>query len=326
MADGDGVAEIVAGSGGGATGDMFADLERVIAQAEAEGITAEVVADVPAVVPAPAVVAEVAPATVTPPVVEAAKIEPKPEVRAEDTRALTRLAEREAAVAELEKKNRALASQFRRNPVEALKAVGLDEAEVGQVIRAAMATQLPADKVPPQYKEIQARLAQEDRFRAQESELQKLRSELDLKDQTARQQAAVAQYTTEARTYLGGAETEAPHLSRMFKAAPDKALRRVLDVVAADATAKMERANRGENVLPMTPAEAAKAVEAELAEYAQILGVGNASIDPAKTAAKGKPSLSNRATQPASARVTMGDRVNFDAEAEVDGWLKSQGL
>lgn len=317
------------------TAGIFEQLETVLAEADkadAGPVATPSEPETPPVIEAKA--AEATPAVVETKPAPAADAKPDPATE----RTLARLAAREEAVAkaeaenaEFKKRNQALVSQFRRNPVEALKAIGVPDDEIPQVIRASMATQLPPDKVPPQYKEIQARLAQEDRFKTQEAELSALRAELQQEKAQIAQQQAVAQYEAETRTYLAGAESDAPHLAKLFKAKPDLAMRRLFDVAQADAKGKLERASKGEQVQPMTPAEAAKAVEAELAEYAGLLGVTAVTAtttNQATNAAKGKPSLSNRATQPTGVRPGNGATKieEFDAQAEVDSWMRSVGL
>lgn len=302
--------------------DYSAALESMIAQLEsapanAEPVTETVPAPVP--VPEPAAVSAVSVAPVVTPAVDE-KLE----------KTWAKIAERESKLAEernaLEAERRkltTLSSQFRRNPVEALKALGFEDSEVGEVLRAGMASVLPQDKVPQQYRELQARLQQEDRFRTLAEENAKVRAELDSYRNQVEQQKHLAAYQDQARTYLTSAENEAPHVARLFASNSQVAMDRVLSVVRADAAKKLEAHNRGEltgPIEPMSPAEAARVVEAELAALAPLYAPKTTT--PAQP--KNVPSLSNKSVAPAASRsVSSPTKSHMD---QVEDWLKANGL
>lgn len=311
--------------GGNALADLFGRVDALIAAEENGGQEAPVdpPAPVAGVVAAPPAHIPDKPADVIAPKLEAPAA-PDPAVE----RSLARIAAREAKVAEREKaaaeaanKFRDLPSQFRRDPIAALKAIGVEDSEAAQIVRVAMGSLLPQDKVPAQYKEMKERLVQEDRLRMIEARNAALEAQLAERDTLAVQSAAIAEYQTGMDKYLNGAATEAPNLHKMFASKPDKAREKILAVVQKDAQSKIEAAQRGEDVRPMTPAEAAAIVEAELAEYAALFGATTSTNQAPKTAV----SLTNKATQTSGSRPANTGAYADPVDA-VDAWLKTKGL
>lgn len=320
--------------GGDILGDLFGRVDAMIAADEAGNAQAVALAAAgqPApVTPTPAPKAAPAPE----PEIKAAPIAaPAPDPAAD--RSIARIAAREAAVAEAEKavkeaqaRTHNLQSQLRRDPIAALKAMGIEENEVGTIVRVAMGSLLPQDKVPAQYKDMKERLTMEDRFRTLEAQNEALRSQLTERDQVSAQSAAISEYAAGVDKYLGdetGAKSVAPNLHLMFASKPQMAREKILAVVQKDAAAKIEAAKRGEDVRAMTPAEAAAVVEAELAEYATLFGASvNKTSTTAATTTAVQPSLTNRATQ-TTATQAVDSRGYVEPVDAVDAWLKSKGL
>lgn len=328
--------------------DIGSAVESLIAQLSADEPAADSsAADVPGAPPA----ADAAPVDATPatpeklatePSTEPAKpVEPKPADPAND-RSWERLAAREKEIADAQaaveaerRKLSSLVSQFRRNPKEALKAIGIPEQEVSLVIRAAMADELPPDKVPAGYKAVKDKLELEDRFAqiSQTLEAKNAALEAQLRQYQEREAAAKyqAEYTATLTSHLSSADVEAhtPHVARMAKAAPDKAQQRIMAIVSKDAQEKYAAVQAGrlapDQARPLTPAEASKILEAELADLASVFGTATATTpNPAKIVATGKPSLSTRATPPAAATPVEGTVDDFSAR--VENWLDSNGL
>jgi hypothetical protein len=316
----------VEGDEGGAV-DLMAQVEAAIQQIEAadSGEAVEAV--------------EAAPVAAAPePVAEAPKPEAPKAADAEIERGLSRLVAREAEIAAKEKaieeRSRSLSSvvsQLRRGQVvDALKSLGLDDAEIPKVVRVAMASQLPGDKVPEQYRKIQEELVLEQRFREHQSEIETLRAELKRRDEDASMAKARAEYEQGLDSFLGAPGDELPTLTRLASTNKQKARERIMAVVVQDAQKKHAALQAGqlkpEQATPMSPAEAAKVVESELAEYAALFGAnGNASTNPTKTVVKGKPSLSNKATQPAAVRQPSDNEVT-NLEDRVNDWLSANNL
>jgi hypothetical protein len=256
----------------------------------------------------------------------------------ETERGLARLVAREAEIAakekEIQERQRSLGSvvsQLRRGQVaEAFKSLGLREDEIPKVVRVAMASQLPGDKVPEQYRRLQDELTLDDRFIEQRQEIETLRAELKREREEAAMQKARAEYEAGLDTFLGAPGDDLPVLAKLASANRTKARERIMAVVAADAQKKAAAYHAGqlkaEQAIPMSPAEAAKVVESELAEYAALFGAtGNDNTNPTKTVVKGKPSLSNKATQPTASRQTSGDELT-NLEDRVDEWLAANNL
>lgn len=258
------------------------------------------------------------------------KQEAKPDANAADTdRANQRLAAREAEIANKEKALReqektyaTLGSKLRRGEFgDVFKALGLDDREVPLVIRAAMASQLPADKRPAAYKEYAEKLAEEDRYRGMISEVaseaKSAKAELEQYKAMVAEQQAAAQYHAETEKYLSnGVAQDAPTFAKLLQADRSEAMRRLYAVVQSDAKAKLE-AGSGD---VMTPAEAAKAVEAELSKIATLLGTTNGTP---QTKTVVKASLSNKAT-PAARPPSV--KTDVPLEKSVDDWLVQNGL
>lgn len=324
------------GDEGGA--DLMAQIESAIQQIEAAGGVTDDASEVTEIAVAKdagdaAKAVGDSPVPENPPVQEKAK--PDPEV----DRGLARLVAREAEIAAKEKaiedQRRSLGSVLsnlrRGNIAEAFKAIGADESEIPKLVRVAMATQLPDDKVPEQYRKIKDELVLEQRFREQQSEVEALRAELKQEREAAALAKARQEYEASLDAHLGAATEETPTLARLASTNKQKARERVMAVVVADAQKKAAAYQAGqlkaEEAVPMSPAEAAKIVEQELAEYAALFSSnnGNASTQPPKTVAKGKPSLSNQAARPTATRQTSGDE-DMDLVDRVDAWLAGQNL
>jgi hypothetical protein len=302
--------------------DPLAALETMIADVEAQEAPAPAAEATNATPEAPPpVVAEAAPAA-TPPA------EPPPEPAPD--RASERLAsrmkmieERERALEEKEKTYRTIRSKLLRGDIQAFKDLGFSDAEIPSVVRVAMASQLPPDKVPDQYRALKEKMELEDRFHQQQEEVQRLRNEISQREAREAQAREVAAYEAEVGKYLE-APADAPTLARLPK---DKARARIMAAVQKDAADKIARIQAGEldpaTVRPMSPAEAAKVVEAELAEYASIFAPSQDSTTAPKTAPR--VTLANRANPPATGRPQVAD-LDPDPLARVDDWLKQAGL
>lgn len=272
------------------------------------------------------------------PVVEAAK----PVIEAKDPaldRGWERLSAREAEVVAKEKaaedKQRGLSgvlSNLRRgNVTEAFKALGADETEIPKLARLAMASVLPADKVPDAYRKIQSEMTLDERFREVHGENARLRDELKQRDEQAAHARYAQEYDTSLESFLSTPAEGVPVLTKLATANKAKAKDRIMAVVRNDAAQKAEAIRAGklkpEDASPLTPAEAAKIVESELAEYAALFGhtANEDSTSKSKTPLKGKPSLSNAGTRPAATRTIPSEPV-VDLEDQVDKWLKANGL
>jgi len=312
----------------GTNADVSAEISAAL-----EGFLADMPDDAPEAAPEPKAeaVAEVKTETKAEPVAETTE-PPKPVETAPD-RGAERLAAREAAVAEKEKALRdrekelgTLASRMRRGEfADALKSMGFEDREIPLVIRAAMASQLPADKVPDVYRQHAKELSTEERYRGMIQEAltkaQSAEDKLQQYQEAVAQQQYVAQYRAEAETYFNtSAETETPTFARLLKADRADAFRRFEAVVAADARAKVAAGGGA----PMTPAEAAKAVEAELSRIASLLATATNSTPTTKTAVAGKPSPSlSTKTVPATSRAPSGQET---VDISVERWLQNNGL
>lgn len=250
------------------------------------------------------------------------KVEEKP-----DDRALARLVAREEALAAREKEAaeakrqlESLSSKLRRDPMGALKEI-LGEEQAAFVARAAMAQVLPADKVPAQYKDLQAKLVLEDRFRAQEEEIKTLRAEIENRRQAEEHARYVAEYESGVSAFL--TSEDAPSLVKKLAVTnPEKARARVMRIVREDAAKK---AALGEGT-PLSPAEAAKILEAELSELASVFG--DVKQDSTQSALKTprKPSLDNRDTAPGHKTAVDEDLRDMDAVDMVSDWMRGMGL
>lgn len=299
-----------------------------VAETPAQG-AAQVAQPDPTVAGAPATTApaEVATATSAAGAASADTATAEPKTRADERLASreAQIAEKEKALREREKELSTLGSKLRRGDfASVLTALGVEEREVPKVVRAMMASQLPEDKRPPQYKQYAEELQNEDRIRSMISEVatKAERAEQELaryKEQVAQQQAA-AEYHADVERYLSTAETEVPTFTKLLKADRNEALKRLYNVVQADAQAKL---NNGGGV-PLTPAEAAKAVEAELTRIATLLGAPTTSTPQPKTPAQGRPSLSTKAVVPS--RTPSAQNNDVPVEKQIDNWLKQNGL
>lgn len=306
--------------------DPFAQLESMISSIESQD-AAPVDAPPPASVAKESIPVEAAPEAPPAPA-EAPPAEPPK--APEPDRASERLAarmklieEREKALEEKERSYRTVVSQLRRgNVVDAFKAIGVPEAEIPSVVRVAMASQLPPDKVPDQYKSLREKLELEDRFHQQQAELERLRGEMATRERQAQEAQAVAAYEAEVAKFLE-APADTPTLARLPK---DKARARILAAVQKDASDKWARIQRGEldpnEVRPLSPADAAKLVEAELAEYASIFAPSQESTTAPKTAPR--VTLANRAGTPQGRQQTPD--LDPDPVSRVDDWLRQSGL
>ena len=238
------------------------------------------------------------------------------------------MANTEKALRERERELQTLTSKMRRGEfADALKSMGFEDREIPLVIRAAMATQLPADKVPEQYRQHAKELSTEDRYRAMiteaMTEAKSAKAELLQYQQQVAQQQYVAQYQSQAEDYFSkSAETEAPTFARLLKADRNEATKRFYAVVAADANAKLAK---GEPAEAMSPADAAKAVEAELSRLASLIATGTTSTPTTKTVVNGNPSPSlSTKTVPAASR--RPGAMSETVDTSVDRWIRENGL
>ena len=326
MADEETVAETVDTNPGGL--DITGALENLISELGVE-------AESPPAEPAKAV-AEAPPVVETAVAVETKQEPPKAEAKVDPglDRGWARLTELEAKVSEERKRVEAeakkyatLVSQFRRDPIEALKAVGVPETEIPMVVRAAYARQLPPEKVPAQIKEMQAKLETNDRFDAIAAENRALRDELEAYKQAQVHEQHVNAFKNEVSTYLSNAENDAPHVVRLHRSNPQKATERIFAAAQAEAQSRMQMAQRGEQVPPITAADVVKRVEAELADLATLIGITPSTQPTTTTSTVVKPSLSARATQPPPPPKSKSDEaMSGSIVGKVDDWLKANNL
>lgn len=268
------------------------------------------------------------------PVGDPAKVEPKVEAKPdEQTRGAERFAAREAQIAEKEKAIRerekelsTLTSKIRRGEVaDALKAMGFEDREIPLVVRTIMASQLPPEKVPDAYRQHAKELSTEERYRqmiAQAAETaQSAKAELEQYKQQVAQQQYVQQYQAQAEDYFSkSAATEAPTFTKLLQADRNEAMKRFYAVVQADAQAKLAK---GEPAEAISPAEAAKAVEAELSKIASLIAPTKTNTPPTKTVVTGNPSpsLSTKAVPP-----TRNPNAAEAVDITVDRYLREHGL
>jgi hypothetical protein len=274
--------------------------------------------------------------TVTAPVAKTAGDEAKTigEAKPEEaTRGAERIAAREAQIAEKEKAIRerekelaTIASRMRRGEVvDALKAIGFEDREIPLVTRAIMASQLPPEKVPEAYRQHAKELSTEERYRAMIAEAAETakaaKAELEQYKEQVAQQQYVQQYQAQAEDYFSkSAATEVPTFTRLLQADRNEAMKRFYAVVQADAQAKLAK---GEPAQAMSPAEAAKAVEAELSKIASLIATTKTNTPTAKTAATGNPSpsLSTKTVPP-----TRNPSATEAVDITVDRYLREHGL
>lgn len=269
----------------------------------------------------------------------AAKEAPEPEKPLDDkaiaakypslARTVKILTEREEAVRRGEQalknpapqSNQALMLQFKRDPAEALAKIGFDPAMAQQILRIGIAKGL-GDKAPDQYKKLLETTTQDVRFDETSQEIENLKNEIKRRDMEAANNAYVTQYKDEVSTFLAGAEKDAPLIHRMFGTNKDKAMTRVMAKVMEDAKRKIDAGDR--NAQPMSAAEAALMVEADLEDLRDVFGASNAKQ--VSTAAKKDAgvNLSNKDSRPSGQSKDAEVPVHFSQR--VDAYMKSMGL
>lgn len=272
----------------------------------------------------------------------------KPEVKAPLAKGLAKLAAEQAALEkarkEFEEERRAfqaergkpavppdaaaLALQLRRSPLEALKALGFDDSEAANVLRAGMAD-LMGDKAPEAYRKLKGEIGLEARFRELEAQNLSLRNEIRQREEAAQkaaqeraaaeqQTALVTQYQNDVRKYLGGdGSKDAPLVSRLFEADAEMIMSELFEVVMQDAQAKIAAGRT--DAAPLTPAEAAKVLEARHAKRRDLYG--STSQGPART----PPGLTG-ASRTVAANPPPKANEDFDLDASLNRALNSWGL
>lgn len=259
----------------------------------------------------------------------------KPEDQERYARGFARLAQKEAALVAREREfeakmagaEKAAAEQFqakfRANPIRFLREMGLDNEQISTMGRAALGATL--ENAPPQYRELADKLRLDEQNEDVRSELKKLREELAAeKGQRAeaeRAQAYRAEYHANLTKYVQAQELseQAPNVARLFSHDADGTLRRIYDVVARDAQEKIRSGRHGE---PLSPMEAVKALDAELAVYARTFGSAGTTSTPETaraTSAPARKSLSDSTVNPAPASREMPD-----PEKDWSAWKKAK--
>lgn len=273
----------------------------------------------------------------------------KPEVKAPLAKGLAKLAAEQAALEkarkEFEEERKAflagktdkaapppdaaaLALQLRRSPLEALKALGFDDSEAANVLRAGMAD-LMGDKAPEAYRKLKGEIGLEARFRELEAQNLSLRNEIRQREEAAQKAAQeravqeqqaqlVTQYQNDVRKYLGGdGSKDAPLVSRLFEADAEMVMSELFEVVMQDAQAKIAAGRT--DASPLTPAEAAKVLEARHAKRRDLYG--STSQGPART----PPGLTG-ASRTVAANPPPKANEEFDLDASLNRALSSWGL
>lgn len=259
---------------------------------------------------------------------------PEPKEDPRFARGFQRLAARERAldereqalkaqVAELEARSTTgLANKFKEAPLRTLRELGLTKEQIAELGRAALGETI--EGAPQQYRELAEKLRFKDQHEDIKSELESLKKTLADKDETAKREAYYAdvrrQYQAELSQYVASPELSehAPTVARLQAADPEETARRIMDVVSRDAQARLRRGVGGD---PMTPQEAALALERELAPFAKAFApppaqaTQNARV-PDATARK---TLSDGTTNPAPV-----SREAPDPEKDWEGWKKAK--
>ena len=244
-------------------------------------------------------------------------------------RALKKLAEREAELDQLKKSYETTKkagdatknvgsgpvtmTDFQRDPAMALQKLGFDENQAATVLRAGLAT-IMGDKAPDSYKGLLRDQKLEARFAESQSELQKLRDELQTERRQSAEKAYVEQYRTQVSTYLGG-ENEVPLVSKLYAQNRDECVGNIMQIVMADAGAKI-RAGQND-AMPLSEREAAKILESKLEKLKSVF-VENAQK---ASTASAKPNLSNKDTRP-SGQTKQPEDEELPVDKMVDIYLQ----
>jgi|SRR5688572_12636407 len=214
-----------------------------------------------------------------------------------------------------------LATKFKQNPLRTLRELGLDNDQISQFGRAALGATL--EGAPQPYRDLADKLRFDDQNEDIKSELAKLKDEIRAeKEQVQRERTNAdyrAAYHSELTKYVATPElsTEAPTVARLHAVEPEETMRRIYDVVARDAQAKL-RSGGGE---PLSPQQAAKVLEQELAPFAKAFGgTPSAATQTARVPdATARKTLSDSAVNPAPT-----SRTAPDPETDWEGWKKAQ--
>lgn len=256
-----------------------------------------------------------------PPATEAKKDEPQKPSAATTAllRAQSRLAAREAKVAEMERalreKTRPETTESKRqwtkasikaDPMSFLKEQGI---EPGNFARALLAEEL-GNEAPDEYRKIASGLKQSAEVAAENEALRKkiedLESRFSQRDQVSEHQRIRENYYRQVEAGLSGDLKEAPVVAAMYAKDKARLMDEISKVVAEDAAQKL-RSGGGD---PMTPQEAIKAVNSRYSWLASEF----------TSSAKAKPRLGNeQPNQPAP----HGNSIE-EAEREADAWLEAQ--
>jgi len=212
-----------------------------------------------------------------------------------------------------------LAQAFKANPLKQLREWGLDNEAISQLGRAALGATL--ENAPAQYRELADRLKLEDQNASIREEFEAFKRQIaeeKVQDQRAKTgESIIREYREGLTKYVSSPELskEAPNVAALYAHKPEKTLGMLQDLVARDASAKLRKGG-GE---PLSQAEAVKALEAELADYAPVFR-GSASPEPARVPSQpARPSLSDSAVNPAPA-----SRSTPDPEKDWEAWKKTQ--
>lgn len=216
-----------------------------------------------------------------------------------------------------------LVARFRSNPIRALKEMGLTTEQISTMGRAALGATL--ENAPPQYRELADKLRLDEQNEDVRSELKSLREEIAKekaeKSRSESLQAHRQAYETDLQKHVTdpGLSEQAPSVARLFAANPEKTMRRIYDLVAQDAKAKIRS---GAHVGPMSPSEAIAALEEDLGIYAKTFGSGGPSQTTQTVRDKDAPArktLSDSSVNPAPTT-----RSAPDPEKDWEGWKRAQ--
>jgi hypothetical protein len=282
--------------------------------------------------PPPSTVEEVAPqGIVTSPKAQEAPPEKEKEPDERYARGYARLAQREAQLAEKERVLEAKAAEaakateaqlqarFKANPIKTLKSLGLTTEQISQMGRAALGATL--EGAPEQYRELAEKLSFQEQNEDVKSELEQLRQELKAEKEAKARDEYYAQVRAEYQANLQkyvetGLSAEAPAVSRLYAADPQETIRRLNDVVARDAQARLRAGASGD---PLTPQQAAMALERELAPFAKAFGAAPSPQNAREAQTPARKTLSDSTVNPAPSNRSMPD-----PETDWEGWKKAQ--
>jgi hypothetical protein len=181
------------------------------------------------------------------------------------------------------KSTKELMEMAANDPAGVMTALGQDPAHM---IKLALAQQL-GDKAPPELQEFAKNYARD-------REVADLRAQIARSEQSRAQQDYFNSVVNGAREYVSKSVGDStPTLAIVAKANPERAHKEIMEEIQRDAQTRGATDPNGE---PLTYPEAAKRVEARMAEWKSLLGVQN-SMSTASTKSTQKP---NGTTPPQS--------------------------